>query len=644
MLAVSLAVAAQVLKVLGLLLFAPLWLNLAAIAILAWLWSRVPQTASGAGARQPSPSATGRATAVVLVSIGSVIAFLCSISLFFAWDVALVPVLWIGPLALSCLAIGLDHLSGFRTRWSASVAGALRRRDVQLLCVIVLAGIVFRCASIGYFPPPDGFASIEEAQRGTGGQLILQTHARPWEWPLPQYSAAAAFYLFGYNIYALRAPALLVGCLTVIVFYLLARELVSAPAALFATALLAVSRWHVQVSWYNEDVYLPLFPFVIILYLLLRTRRVARPSLYVLLGALCGYTLYDYAGFRITFVVVIAFLLSELWHARGHLREWREWSVAATVFLLFAFPLIPIIQGIGIGGYLEAIGRALANKGYYTTDTSSFVAQRIERIRMATDMFTESDHGALLETLNAQQAPLLDPFTSVAFILGLGLTVVAARRRHFAFLAVTFFALATAATVLVPNLDFRRLAILIPFVFLFVAVLAQALADLCASDRARLILHGVLVVVVGLAAAANYHFLFDVLAPDPFVRSMHHDQYTVPAFYLHDHYHGEYVVLATSVMDNFFLSNDYDWIKPPGLAGRTVDHIDALVPLQPAPPSGRDVLILIQRPFDVEGTIAHIRTAYPGAACDIRPDVWAKRLDLGVCRLSSAVLSARAAR
>ena len=636
-LAVGLVVGAQLLKVAGILLSLPLWLNIGAVLILAWQL-RAAQSEIVEAVVAPRPDDAQRRRGARLIDVGTLAAIGCSLWLFHDWRGAVLPVLVIGPLALLALARGLDIAFGYGDRWRVPwrrLRAALRRRDVQLLLAIVMVGVLFRFRSIGDFPPVDGFSSIEETQRGTGGHNILELGARPWEWPLAQYLAAASFAVFGYSIHALRVPVMLMGCVTLLPFYLLVRELTGAPAALCATALLAVARWHVQVSWYNEDVYVPLLPFVVVLWLLVRTRRDPRPAFYVVVGAGTGYMLFDYAGFRVTPVVVLAFFLGELWHRRSRPRDWRQWMVAAAVFGLFLLPLFGIVSRIGTSGYLEAIHRAFANTGYYTHDSRSFVAQRWRRVGLAADMFTATDHTAFLESLNTRGEALLDPVTSVLFVVGFGLALVQPRRHQRAFFALTFLALTAGATVLVPNLDFRRLSILVPFVFVFVALGADGLAHAATQLGFRRAAHGALALVVVAAGIYNYHFLFQVLAPNRIVRTFHRDHYTVPAFYLKRHYHGEAVVLLSPFTQNFFAGNDYDWIKPHGLRGLVAEDEAHLFTLLSITSADHGILVLLERPphFDVEGLQTAVRAAYPGATCELRRDPDDRRWDLGVCRI-----------
>ena len=639
---ITLAIVAQFAKASQRFVIATFWLNLAAVIGLAAVLSRPASSEEEPVSTLVTPVRGSRSWRIgaTLAGLGGILSVACSLWLVIDWAGALFRVLLLGPVALACLAVGLDLLAGFRPRWPLrrdSLGAFVRRREVQAVAAMVLVGLFFRFCSIGFFPPVDGFASIEETQRGTGARLILESGARPWEWPLSQYVAAAAFSMFGYSIHALRVPTTLLGCLTLIPFYLLLREMTAPPPALFATALLSVARWHVQVSWYNEDVYVPLFFFVTVLYLLLRTCREHRPLCYVILGACCGYTLYDYAGFRITPVIALAFFAGEAVRRRRLPADWPHIALMSAVVVVFAIPLIGLLAHHDPEAYFEAFQRSLANKDYYSSDVHSFLSQRTRRINAASDMFTLSDHGAFLQTLNTRQAPLLDPFTSVAFVLGFGTTIVHLRRRHHLFFVLTFLFLALVSTTVVQNLDFRRLSILVPFVFVFIALLTDKLDGWAGGVGCGRFVRLGLALVALLAGAWNYFFLFRVLAVDHQVRGSHRDEYSTPAFYLHEHYQNEWVLLLTPIVQNFFLPNDYDWIKPPGLQGDYALRVEAVLPFERTPPPDRDVLLLIERPFDIAAVMERVRDLYSGSSCELRRDPDDSRWDLGVCRIPAAV-------
>jgi 4-amino-4-deoxy-L-arabinose transferase-like glycosyltransferase len=569
---------------------------------------------------------------------GRVAAIGCALLVYFDFLRFLVPVLVLGPLSLLTMAAAEDRLSGYRWRLPRPSLVAWRRPEGEFLILVLAVAALYRFGPAGTFPPVDGFASIEEMQRATGGARILEG-ARPWEFPLAQYIAATSFALFGKSIHSLRLPVTLLAWLTLPLFYLVARQIVARPAALFATALLAVSRWHCQIGWYAEDVYVPLFPFVLLLYLLLRTRRAPRPSFYIACGALAGYMLYDYAAYRPAIAVALGFFAADALWQRRRPEDLRNIALMVFVTALFTPPLVAVSQRGGAAYYTEALSRSVADEGYYTSDPYEFVRRRVNRIRDSVDAFTYSDHTRFFASLNVPRFPLLDPFTAVFFTLGFGATLLQPRRRYYGFFAATFLVLAAGGMVVPWNFDFRRFAVLIPFAFLFIAFVTHEF-DLLALGRGRERLFRRALALVALGAAAwNAWFLFAILAPNHAVRAGHRTPYSVPLAVLGEHYDAEYVVLLSPDPVNFFEANDYDWLKPPGLSGQVAVGVEDILPIEPQPPSGRDVLLLIARPFEFGTVIEQVRDLYPGVECEVRPDPDHKRHDLAVCRIPEGTVA-----
>lgn len=638
--ALLLAAVAQALALARLLGGVAFLLDLAAVLALRRILAVVPTRRQAAASSAASDAGGARALGWALAIAGGVGAAACSLTLTRDFAPNLMTVLIVGPLTLASLALGCDLLAGRRY----SLAGAGRRwtdwwrqPSNRLLLVILLGGALFRFGSVGHFPPPAGISSIEEMQRASGGFNILLGD-RPWEFPLAQYLNAASFALFGVSIYAVRLPATFLAWVTLAVFHALARRLVNVRAALFATALLAVSRWHCQVAWYNEDVYVPLLPFTALLFCLVATRDDPRPSLYVAAGALCGYLLYDYAAFRGSILIALLFFAVDAIWQRRRPADWGSIAGLVAVTALFALPLLGVLDEHrgGKGFYFEALARSFADARYYTSEPLAFLQQRLQRIQAAAASFVSTDGGNFFPTLNVRFMPLLDPLTGIAFVLGFGVTLLQPRRRYYAFFSLAFLLLATGAMVVTWNLDFRRLAILIPFVFVFVAFLVSQLEDLAEARGAGRALGPWLTAVALATAAVNGVFLFAFLAPDPLVRFAHHNAYIVPADYLLRHHRGEYVVLLSPEVPNFFESTDYDWMKPPGLRGRVALAVEEILPFHPSVPGGRATLLLIARPFHIPTVMAQVADLYPRTTCELRRHADSELFDLGVCRIPKA--------
>jgi hypothetical protein len=593
---------------------------------------------------EPPPPASPRARRAgrTLALAGWAVLIACSVALSRDWSANLYRVFAAGPAGLALLGLGLDLNRGYGPRWRLRWPAGWPRREAAALAAILLLGFCFRFWSFGYYPPPDGFSSLEETQLANSARAVLTEGARPWEWPLSIYIPAATFKLFGYGTAALRLPATILNWLSLVPFFFFCRAVTSGPPALFATALMAVSRWHTQMSWYNDEGYVCVWWFILVLWALLKVERESRPLWFVLLGGLAGYSLHHYIPFRTALPLVLAFFAIDFLKGRRAPGRWRLVAVVFGVAILFALPLRQRLREDKPNYYTEPLARSMADQGYYTRDIGKFVSQRLERMRVATEMLTVSDNALFFETLNARARALLDPFSGAVFLLGLGTAALLPLRRHNFFLVGSFLALWLSVTVVTHNLDFRRLGILCPLAFAFTALFAESslAIDWRPGVRKRLLV--LLLAVVGLSAWSNAHFLFHVLANDPQARARHRNDYTTAGFYLLRHFRGEDLVILTPadgfVVSNFFEANDYSWIVPAGARGRVVLRVEDLLS-GPTLSTPRGTLVMIQRPFDLEETAVRIRSVYPQAECRLYRDDAEMQLDLCVCRVPPAPAS-----
>lgn len=618
-------------------------LDLAGIGILAFVFWRYAHPAPAPPAKTPPPaSLRARRAGRLLALAGWAVLIACSVALSRNWYANLFRVFAAGPVGLLLLGLGLDLNRGYGPRWRLVWPAGWPRREAVALGAILLVGLSFRFWSFGSFPPPDGFSSLEETQLANGAHKILTEGYRPWEWPLSLYIPAASFKLFGYGTPALRIPATILNWLSLVPFFFFCRAITSGLPALFATALMAASRWHTQMSWYNDEGYVCVWWFILVLWALLKAERDPRPLWFVLLGGLAGYSLHSYIPFRTALPLVLVFFAIDFLKGRRFGGRWRLIATLAGVAVLFGLPLRQRLREDKPNYYTEPLARSMADEGYYTRDIGKFVSQRLDRMRVATEMLTVSDNGAFFETLNTQGRALLDPFSGAVFLLGLGTAALLPLRRHNVFLAGSFFALWLSVTVVTHNLDFRRLGILCPLAFAFTALFAESSLAIEWRPGVRRGLLVLLLAVVGLSAWSNGHFLFQVLAHSPRTRAQHRNDYTTAGFNLLHHYRGEDVVILTPndgfVVLNFFEANDYSWLVPAGAKGRVVTQVEDVL-TGPTLSTPKGTLVLIQRPFDLEEVAARVRSVYPRAECRLYRDDAETQLDLCACRVPPAPAS-----
>ncbi|HEY65035.1 MAG TPA: hypothetical protein G4O02_10740 [Caldilineae bacterium] len=135
------------------------------------------------------------------------------------------------------------------------------------------------------------------------------------------YLLAFSFKLFGPGVVQMRAVSATIGVLTVLAFYLLARDLFGPTIALAAAGLLAGARWHITFSRIiYELILVPLFE-ALLLYFLLRALRHGRRRDWALAGLLLGGGMHTYTAWRVVPFFIAVFLTYWVITHRG---RWRR--------------------------------------------------------------------------------------------------------------------------------------------------------------------------------------------------------------------------------------------------------------------------------------------------------------------------------
>lgn len=338
---------------------------------------------------------------------------------------------WLG-LALLCLAVATwDGARPHPSTWAARLAAFVRRHWWELALVLPMVGFVVFMFMFRYGEfPPSNLICCEERLRGEGGFEVLQG-GRPLQFALSRYSTAFGFLLFGENTLGLRFPLILAGVLIVPVFYLLLRELVRPPAALFATALLAAS-WPLVTTAAPGQ--LPRLESVLFAFLLVLGIR--RRNALALLGAgvLAGLLSYEYATWKALPLIAGGFLTALVAYrlafplpegARAFLERLSSLvrsngrSVVAFVggALIAATPLLVTIDQGG-SFYFSSLDRQRLDRG-----GGLFAGNWDEQLKWAAELFSPLGQGSFPYRFIPSE-PLVDPITGTLLALGVILGVV----------------------------------------------------------------------------------------------------------------------------------------------------------------------------------------------------------------------------
>jgi hypothetical protein len=551
----------------------------------------------------------------------------------FGFAVYLLLVSWLlnftvaAPLLIAGVAVWSAGLALWDGRRPRSAALAMPSWERWLFVAIVAFGFFLRFYRYDFFPPADGFCAVEEPQAGLVTHHIIHDGQRPWEFVLDRWLPVPAFLWWGETPIALRLPFTLVSALTLIPFYLLVRQLVSRPAALFSTALFAMSRWHLIYARLALNIFATTLIVVIILYLCIRAHQRGGLALYPWIGFLTAYTLYTYAGYRGTTLFVVLFLVVSV---VGHLRTWRTAATpekrraahrvvtvqlcglafAAVAYVSTVAPLVAQLRNEP-AYFVEAAKRSLAHPEYYGGDFGTMLRQRVDRMRRTAEMFNH--YGDEAAAFNLPTVPMLDPLTGVLFTVGLAYCVIWWRYRFQGFFAIMFIVLLLLGSTFVITLDIRRLQGIIPLIFVMIAFFVDRLAH-AVQPRTRPVLIGLAVAAAAFAFRDNYTIYFRDMMTDPNVRSAFQNRHTVIVRYLHSLPRTAYVYAITDV-PNVFIESDFTWWRGDTAPGKITSDLLPILTRQPGPWTGRDLHVIIQEPYERKDLVRLLRDAAPGARC-----------------------------
>ena len=226
------------------------------------------------------------------------------------------------------------------------------RRVRWLVLSLVLLGVIIRLLFLGSMP--DG-VNQDEAMAAYESYSLLRTGVDLSGYHNPVYLEAwgdgmnaletylmmPMIRLFGLELFAIRLPQAILGCLCLPVFYLLLRRLFGEPTALAGLFLLAINPWHIMLSrWALESNLAPaLLLFGLYFFVLGLQKHPANFLFSAVFYGLCHYA-YAVAWLIVPLLVGLSLLYALLQKAT----RFSGWLVGFLLLLaLFALPLILLI-------------------------------------------------------------------------------------------------------------------------------------------------------------------------------------------------------------------------------------------------------------------------------------------------------------
>jgi 4-amino-4-deoxy-L-arabinose transferase-like glycosyltransferase/sugar lactone lactonase YvrE len=366
----------------------------------------------------------------VLVGLGLASVCLCLVDLYVnvASDTALVA--WL--LGLGLFVAGF-WLGSWRPGWR------LERREFLFLIVILLVALFMRTYDLGEMPPG---VYLDEADNGVwalrflGGPYSPFTEQRHGNATLPFQLLGLALKVFGVEPLVLRAFDVVVGMVTVVAFYFLAREVFGVPPALIGTALMAVSRWHVHFSrtGFVDNLQVPLFETLTALFLWRALQRGRRLD-YVFAGLSFGLGFHTYLGYRVFPLVIGLYLLHLVLSRRGWIRAQLP---GLLIFALATFMTLSPLALFGVQRPEIFLRRAEAASVFLDIETEGSYRPLVENVLKSLLMY--NDEGDPRARHNLPDEPMLDGLSAIFFGLGLGYSLLRLRNHRY-FLLVAWLLL-----------------------------------------------------------------------------------------------------------------------------------------------------------------------------------------------------------
>lgn len=295
------------------------------------------------------------------------------------------------------------------------------KKTIVFLLIILLIAVFFRLWQLDSIPPglhPD------EAANGQDALLILEGYNSPFfeggqgREALYHYLLAGSIGLFGIGIWQIHLVSALIGILTVIFTWLLAKKLFNRRVAFFAAFFLAGSAWHTTLSRTGfRAILIPLLSTLFFYFTYLTLKEISKKKrriFAILSGISLGLGFYTYIPFRMM-PAIVGFLMVVilLTNRRIYKYFWREIIISFFSAILTLLPLIIYFiknpaSFAGRSGAVSILNPEL-NQG-------NLIGTFLEVLKKTFWMFFSN--GDLNWRHNVSGFSVLDPLVSSLFLIG----------------------------------------------------------------------------------------------------------------------------------------------------------------------------------------------------------------------------------
>ncbi len=300
-----------------------------------------------------------------------------------------------------------------------------RLRDAGLLALVVVLALGVRLVRISSVP--NGCQSDEAAHGLFGEDFVRGAPYVPYvaahQGRTTLYSCLAGLTLkvLGHGVPQLRVTSVVLGTLTVAVFFLLVRPLTGGLLAFLVAALLAVSRWHLTFSRIAYETIFDPLATVLVLAFLLRALRGGRARDWALAGAALALGLNGYMAFRAGALATFVFVAIELVRRRRR----QDLEGLALFFGGFLVGIAPLaVYAVQNPGAVTRRARLLSVWNDVSQAGGSLRPLLDNLLKTLGSLHLKGDPSPIN---NLPGAPLLDPVTGALVLLGIAWALLSLR-------------------------------------------------------------------------------------------------------------------------------------------------------------------------------------------------------------------------
>jgi len=546
------------------------------------------------------------------------------------WDNLDIPLPWYGASMFLLLVVAMPWPT--RERVKAGWAGLLafwtkHRWELVAFGLVFGLAIFMRIYKFGHFPPGGGLG-FEESETGGDAYSTIVYGTRPErvQFVLTNYTAVFGFALFGYNITALRLPFLIIGILSVVPFYLLLRLMVSAPVALFTTALFAVSRWLAFTSRIADEMFWGVGPVILAALLLVVVLRTGNPLALIGLALATGALVYEYPSYRHVAFLVVGALIGAVALSLGRdlvLRRktvvdvvagaGRRWWLVPVFAIALAMAVSPMVISSlhGDPTFFENLRRNTAvqeQTGPFGLLPEGWPT-RVKWVAEVLLPLGPHDYPDFPQ-LNLPGQRMLDPVTASLALIAMAWALVTFYKPYRLFFALWLLIGLFVGAVIPSEFRVAKLTGLLPALFVLIAFLVEDATRIIPRRVPSLASHIVLIPLVVWAFVVNFD-VFVRQADDPRARQAFDLPFVNMCEFATDLGPDTYVYIwsDTNPMDSLFKRGDFEWLCR-DMRGESLNSMAEVWPLEPRP--YQNVAFIYLNVKDPEpDPIRHLAQGYP---------------------------------